>query len=120
MKAITFALAIGFGNCQFFSPFAASLPAYNSFYDGAVGSPETFGSPKIEKKSVFSPEFGKAGGVEDIYKLDSTTPFPNRVGEFNQLVPFYNPAGVSRFDWVPHSDNFMSPAKLGSYAYDIN
>lgn len=104
---------------QFFSPFAPSLPAYNSFYDGAVGSPFTMDHGTETKQSVFNPEFEK-NGFDQIYRLDASTPMPTRVGEFNGLLPFYNPAAVSRFDWVPHPNTFQSPATLGSFSYDIN
>lgn len=105
--------------CQYFSPFAPSLPAYNSFWNGAVGQPLSFSQPTTEKPSVFSSDFDSKGASQ-IYQLDTTSPRQEKVGDFNGMVPFYNPAGVSRYDWLPAKGNFMSPHSLGSFAYDLN
>lgn len=104
---------------QYFSPWAPSLPAYNSFWDGAVGSPMNFAGPQLNTVNAFSKSFDTDTAPE-MYRLSSVSPFPARVGEFNTFVPFYNPSGVSRFDWMPSNAAGMSKRDQGTFAYDIN
>lgn len=94
--------------------------AYNNFWDGALGGKGYWGDTPQKDPNVFSSNFDKKG-VNEVYNLNSLSPFTNqRELGFESLVPYYTPFGSHRYTYYPTKSNYINNKQLGSFSYDIN